>query len=263
MIKLIGTDIDGTLLGPQAILPPQNRVALAQAHAQGVRIAMVTVRKCDTTDIVVDALDLPCFRICQAGAVIYDENGTFLHQFEIPRDLVREIALHADAHGFPMMGTFNEVNYYTQNGRPTIEGKVKGQVVKSLVEVLDSVPHPPTRLMIRGEAGVNSIATQFAQAPIQLMRHYTPDGRIFDAVITSELASKGSALAWLCQRWGIDLSETMALGDSEADIGMIKAAGIGVAMGNAHASVKAAADWVAPHAGDAGLAVAVQRFVLV
>ena len=53
-----------------------------------------------------------------------------------------------------------------------------------------------------------------------------------------------------------------SLGDAEADIGMLRMAGVGVAVGNAHPEVKAAADWVAPSAGDAGLAAAVRRFVL-
>jgi hypothetical protein len=54
----------------------------------------------------------------------------------------------------------------------------------------------------------------------------------------------------------------LALGDAEADIGMLRLAGVGVAVGNAHPEVKAAADWVAPSAGDGGLAAAVRRFVL-
>ena len=54
----------------------------------------------------------------------------------------------------------------------------------------------------------------------------------------------------------------LALGDSESDIGMIRMAGAGVAMSDAHAEVRAVADWVAPRADESGLAAAVQRFVL-
>jgi hydroxymethylpyrimidine pyrophosphatase-like HAD family hydrolase len=60
----------------------------------------------------------------------------------------------------------------------------------------------------------------------------------------------------------IDTADVLALGDAEADIGMLRLAGVGVALGNAHALVKAAADWVAPDAADAGVAAAVRRFVL-
>jgi 5-amino-6-(5-phospho-D-ribitylamino)uracil phosphatase len=66
----------------------------------------------------------------------------------------------------------------------------------------------------------------------------------------------------LCRQWAIAPADVLALGDAEADIGMLRLAGVGVAVGNAHALVKGAADWVAPDAADAGVAAAVRRFVI-
>ena len=94
------------------------------------------------------------------------------------------------------------------------------------------------------------------------MRHYSPDGTLYDAVITHAGATKEAALALLCRHWAIDPAQVLALGDSESDIGMLRLAGVGVAPGNAQPSVRAAADWVAPDASDAGVAAAVRRFVL-
>ena len=88
------------------------------------------------------------------------------------------------------------------------------------------------------------------------------DGTLHDAAITHIEATKESALEFLCQRWAIDPAHVLALGDAEADIGMIRMAGTGVAMGNAHPEVRAAADWIAPSAGDAGVAVALRQFIL-
>jgi 5-amino-6-(5-phospho-D-ribitylamino)uracil phosphatase len=73
---------------------------------------------------------------------------------------------------------------------------------------------------------------------------------------------KGHGLAWLAERLGIEQSRTMGIGDSEADIPMLRWAGLGVAMGNAAPDVKAAADWVAPSLEEDGAAVAIERFVL-
>jgi 5-amino-6-(5-phospho-D-ribitylamino)uracil phosphatase len=103
---------------------------------------------------------------------------------------------------------------------------------------------------------------RFADAPLRFVRHYRPDGTLYDAAITHADATKETALAFLCRAWAIDPSQVLALGDSESDIGMIRMAGVGVAVGNAHPPVKAAADWIAPSAGEAGLAAAVRRFVL-
>ncbi len=80
--------------------------------------------------------------------------------------------------------------------------------------------------------------------------------------VTPPKASKGNALAFLAARYGISQAETLAVGDSDNDISMIRWAGLGVAMGNAAPEVIAAADWVAPPVAEDGLATIIERFVL-
>ena len=80
--------------------------------------------------------------------------------------------------------------------------------------------------------------------------------------VTPPNASKGNALAFLADRYGISQAETIAVGDSDNDISMIRWAGLGVAMGNAAPEVIAAADWVAPSVFDDGLAAVIEEFVL-
>ena len=72
--------------------------------------------------------------------------------------------------------------------------------------------------------------------------------------VTSPNASKGNALAFVAARCGIPQAETIAVGDSDNDISMIRWAGLGVAMGNAAPEVKAAASLIAPsvHGGWVG-----------
>ena len=72
-------------------------------------------------------------------------------------------------------------------------------------------------------------------------------------------ATKGKALLGLCRALDIDPSETMAFGDGLNDISMLRAAGVGVAMGNASESVKAAADLVTAGCDSAGVAEALMR----
>ena len=75
-------------------------------------------------------------------------------------------------------------------------------------------------------------------------------------------ANKGDALLQLAEYLGIKQEETMAFGDGENDITMLRTAGIGVAMGNAEPSVKAAADYVTVTNNEAGVAAAIRKFVL-
>src|SRR5690349_4189273 len=105
MIKLIITDIDGTLLDHHGDLPPGNAEALAAALACGSRLALATIRKRDSTERIAQQLGLPCTLACQGGATIYDERGAELRALTIPIELARAIAALADEHRLPLLTT--------------------------------------------------------------------------------------------------------------------------------------------------------------
>ena len=76
------------------------------------------------------------------------------------------------------------------------------------------------------------------------------------------MATKRRALIDLCQRHAIAATEVMTLGDAEADAEMLAWAGVGVAMANAMNEAQAAASWIAPSHDDAGVAAAIEQFIL-
>ena len=80
--------------------------------------------------------------------------------------------------------------------------------------------------------------------------------------ITHPDANKGMALASLCRLLNIPPENTMALGDSGNDEGMLRAAGLGVAMGNAPEFIKIASDAVTETNANDGAAIAIERFCL-
>jgi hydroxymethylpyrimidine pyrophosphatase-like HAD family hydrolase len=73
---------------------------------------------------------------------------------------------------------------------------------------------------------------------------------------------KGSGLRTLCDLLGVEIGRVIAVGDSDNDIPMLRAAGLGVAMGNANARVKAVADWIAPSLDEDGVAATIHQWVL-
>jgi 5-amino-6-(5-phospho-D-ribitylamino)uracil phosphatase len=259
MIRLIISDIDGTLISPEGLLPPENSATLQLAAERGARLALATIRKRDSAEQIARLLGIPCTLVCDGGATIYDERGARLHSQTIPLDLARALAALADEHQLRLLTTIDELNYYTPGSHPAAHILTKGVDVDSALDALD---RPPSRFIVRGDLGVELLMRAFADAPLRFVRHYRADGTLIDAAITHAGATKEAALALICQQWAIDPGEVLALGDAEADIGMLGLAGVGVAVGNAQPPVKAIADWVAPDAADAGVAAAVRRFVL-
>jgi Cof subfamily protein (haloacid dehalogenase superfamily) len=83
-----------------------------------------------------------------------------------------------------------------------------------------------------------------------------------DLEFSSKTLEKLNATSAILERLGISYEETMAIGDSSSDLGIIKACGVGVAMGNAPEEIKAAADAVTDTNTEDGLAKAFEKFVL-
>jgi len=254
MIRLIISDIDSTLLGPQGELPLENIAALQAAVRHGVRLSFATIRKRDATLIVADNVGVPCTLVCNGGATIFDEQGVELRALTIPLDVARSIAALSDQHQLPLVTTIDEMNYYTPGSQPAAHIATSGVDVASSLAAID---RPPVRFIVRGEYGGGLLMRAFQDAPLRFVRHYRPDGALHDVTITHADATKESALEFLCRHWGIAPAGVLALGDAEADIGMLRMAGVGVAVGNAHPSVLAAADWIAPEASAGGVAAAV------
>jgi phosphoglycolate phosphatase (TIGR01487 family) len=105
-----------------------------------------------------------------------------------------------------------------------------------------TVPPEEVREVVRSR-GVRVLDTGFAI-------HLQPEG-----------ISKGLALRRLAADIGITLEEVLAVGDSENDLELIEAAGIGVAVANARDGVKAASDYVAEKADGDGFVEAVTRYL--
>ena len=73
---------------------------------------------------------------------------------------------------------------------------------------------------------------------------------------------KGEGLRFLLDRLGLDPSEAMAIGDGGSDLPMLRAAGVGVAMGNSIRAVKDGADWVTGSNDENGVALAIEKYIL-
>ena len=72
--------------------------------------------------------------------------------------------------------------------------------------------------------------------------------------------AKSKGLKFLCDYLHISMEDTMAVGDSENDLDIVKAAGIGVAMGNAQQLLKDSADFISLSNEEDGVAYAIERF---
>lgn len=263
-IKLIALDLDGTLLNSALKLSEANAQALSRALEQGVQVVLATSRWYLLARRTADRLGTQAPLICSNGAVIRrpGDDRELLH-LRLDREVARAVTALGDERGWEMFTTMGETTY--MRPRPGLD---RDQLPGGLRVVQRQSIHleegEPTAVLIFGNEAVEEVCRRFlplydGRAAFSLnhplhLPHY--------AVLTHPEADKGRALEIVCRELGIAPEETMAMGDSESDIGMLRLAGLGIAMENAPDEVKAAVRMIAPGNDADGVAWAVRRFVL-
>lgn len=265
-IKLIVLDIDGTLLNSRLELSERNERALKAALEAGAQVALATGKTSNAGAKLVERLGLSTPGIYLQGTAIFEADGSIRYQQTLDPVVARQVITYAEDRGFEFIAYSGTRMMVPRANQEVIDGIMRyhepmPEVVGPLQNLLDNLAF--NKLMIIGP-GPREIKALRWQLQAQL------DGqcRLMQAGIPEMLevlphgASKGAALRVMLKNMGIDAKNVMAMGDAENDIEMLQVAGLGVAIGNASDSLKAAAREVVASNDDDGVAEAIERFVL-
>ena len=260
---LIATDVDGTLVGPSLVPSPRVRAALAAAQRAGHYVTLATGRAhIATRDIAADlAITEPL--ICHQGALIQRDREIIAH-VPLTLALSRELVSFAEARDYHANCYIGDRLLITREREEmalyvALVPMLEAEIVPTLPESA-SEPFTKVVFVLRDEATATRVLEEASERwgdVAQVVRSHK-----YYVEMTSPAVSKGSALRTLAARLGVPRERLLAVGDNHNDLSMIAAAGTGVAMGDAEATVRAAADWVAPTLAEDGLAAAIERFVL-
>lgn len=261
-IKAIFFDIDGTLASPQDhVIHPADIESLRQLHSSGMKLFIATGRDLsipEEREIIMPVL--PFF----TGFIHINGQHCFLaDQTEISRHPIADedflpLRRECEQHNIPMLYRVGQVNYLTAWTPAVIRYWKQMGLETPKPRPMDPDIHNIVKLCIHA-------------SPEEEERWLRPHLKhTWRARITNDLIDlipngigKSSGMKEICSRFGIDPSLTMAFGDGQNDLDIIRDAGIGVAMGNASPNIKAAADHVTLPAKDAGITDALKHFGLI
>lgn len=266
-VKLIAIDLDDTLLRSDGSICPESAARLREAHQEGVCVVIATSRplyfvRRVTADLGIT--DNPV--ICADGALIMSHpSGEIWQEHTIPHDIATAITSHADENNGELTMVVKGKTFYRQRPGQKIgmmeEGRYVVQSNQAMIEDGD-----PIRLLIHDSETIRDVASYIEErgytSQVTIQYYYDLDGEIRSMGVFLQSASKGNALAYVCNRLGISLEETLAIGDGNNDISMFKVAGISVAMGNALEDIKQQADFITASNDACGVAEAIQKYVL-
>jgi Cof subfamily protein (haloacid dehalogenase superfamily) len=273
MIKLIGIDVDGTLLENGGRFPQANRDAIRAAVDAGVHVALVTGRSYPYARPVAEGLPASLTLIVSNGAVERAMDGSTRVRRLLDKNVARAVldanidhrtaaalVFDRDVHGQIVFETMD----WTHPGRRGYWARNKALIART-VPLEDALTEDPIQVMFNGGYAsmrtlADAIRAQAHEATVSLTEYVDRDFSLVD--VTSPIATKGHALASRARAMGLERDQVMAIGDNFNDLEMLEFAGTPVVMGNAVEALKTRGFHQTARHDEAGVAQAIHRFVL-
>ncbi|MGT2926814.1 Cof-type HAD-IIB family hydrolase [Streptococcus cuniculipharyngis] len=267
MIKLIATDMDGTLLTDDKQLPQENIAALEQVSAAGVKVAICTGRMKSGVIPYFKELTIGDFAILNNGCSTYstkDWSLTAYHALSLAEiaDLVELCQAYP---GIYLTLVEKENLYVLADHVPEIvaydASLVFTQAIATDLATVEAEDFLVFQAMFMGDEELLDRFQQEQAANLaQQFSVVRSQSYIFEAMPKG--VNKASALAELADRFALTPDQIMAIGDGNNDLEMLAYAGLGVAMGNATAEVKASTNYLTRTNEEAGVAQAIRTYIL-
>ena len=267
--RLIALDLDGTLLNSRKEVPEEAVRAVRAACAAGKTVVFDTGRAVSELAEQIALLPEVRYAVFASGAGIYDireKKHLSLHGLPAPqagrimalaraKDVMPQLVLpDADVIQSSHMERLDHFNMGIY--RPLYEKAMT--LVPDIWAFAETCREPVLKLNLYHADPAERIRTRHQLETPDLELVYS---EISSLECSAAGVSKGSGLGQLCRLLGIPLCECIAVGDADNDIPMLRAAGLGVAMGNAPAHVKAAAARIVSDMDHGGCAEAIMMLL--
>ena len=273
-IRLLATDIDGTLLNPQFTISDGDLMALRRAHAAGIEVVLVTGRRHTFALPIAKQLGFDLWLISSNGAITRSLAGETFHRDLMPAGLCRRLC-----------GAMQE---FRGNTVLTFDNETKGAIVlerldelgasirrwlEKNMEYIDFVVPLESALvsdpvqamfcgtMARMSQALGALERAGMDGNVTVLRTEYPERDLSMIDVLNAGCSKGHALErWAAHR-GYSRDQVMAVGDNHNDIEMLEFAGHPVIMGNACEELRSRG-WTVTLGNDAcGIAAAVNMVI--
>ena len=245
-IRLLASDIDGTLLNPQFQISDDDLTALRNAHAAGIEVVLVTGRRHTCALPIAQQLGFDLWLISSNGAVTRSLAGETFHRDLMPREICRElVGAMQDFRGNTVL-TFDKetkgaiVLEHLDDLNASIRRWLEKNMayIEFVVPIENALTVDPVQAMFCGSMERMSQALRALEGSgmgnrVTILRTEYPNRDLSMIDVLNTGCSKGHALErWAAHR-GFRREEVMAIGDNHNDVEMLEFAGHPVIMGNA------------------------------
>ena len=242
-MQAFACDLDGTLIGRDAVLGPRTRAAITRAQAAGAPVLVATGRMFRSVEPYLAEAGIREPVVCYQGAAVVDPvTREFLLHEPIELGVAREaIALLVERGFSPNVYVDDQLFVAHETEYSRAYSQFQHLPVVEVGDLLDWLERPPTKLV--------QVADPPVLAELRPVVEQRFDGRLF---VTTSLpymlelgnpaVTKGSGIAFVATMLDLDLDHVVAFGDGENDVELLAEAGFGVAVATGHPRLLAIAD---------------------
>lgn len=277
MIKLIASDLDGTIIDNKHLIPNDNIKAITDLKKANIPFVVCTGKTYSISKDICKHLNAS-YGIFGNGSQIIDlSTGEEISRQVLTLDEVKSC--------FSVIQKYNlHVHAYTENGIITTNleymdlrnsilfpDKINFEIVDSVFDYIKKQNCTVFKLIFSSPSSLSEVKQDIEEKTNLTITHITKTGKYKDKIIDKEYeyldisplnVSKGKALEVLTQYLELHKEDVLSVGDNINDIDMFRASGIGAAVNNAYDEVKQVASYVTTNSVEnAGFAEAVYKFV--
>ncbi|ANZ34131.1 Cof-type HAD-IIB family hydrolase [Staphylococcus carnosus] len=285
MIKLIATDMDGTLLNAGHEVSEENIQAIKAAQDQGITVVIATGRAFYEASSPIEPTGLKVPYICLNGAEVRDESFDIMHTSSLNREMIEQITniLNSEDVYYQVYTNFG---IYTEDPQKDLDiyidiaehagqkadvekirNHIQHRIDQGTLKVVDNYDDITGR---RGEIVMKILAydadvEKIERVSKQLEQHSNlaiSSSARGNIEITNAYAQKGIALEEITNQLGIDMKDVMAIGDNMNDVSMLERVGYPVAMENAIPEVKEYAKEITDTNEHSGVGKAINKMLI-
>lgn len=270
--RIIGFDLDGTLLNSEKHIAEHTREVLTRAVEQGIWILPVTGRPLGGLPKEVVEFPGVQYAITANGARIMEtQTGGCLYERLVPvktAEQIMEIFSDYDAlrevyyggKGYAEVEKFSRVGEYMRSPQMAAYVRATRTPVPDILQLIREKGQDTDK--VQGVFKIDEERTE-ARKRLEAVEGIEVTGALSNNIeVNAAGVDKGNAILWFADHLGIPHEEVAGFGDGNNDIQLLKKAGIGVAMANATDQVKAVSDYITGTNDEDGVATFIEKYIL-
>lgn len=261
MVKLIATDVDGTLLDNNSKLSTINRNAILECSKRNIGVILATGKTIDSVLHLIRSLGLKLPQITMNGAITFDNDLKITESIKISPDNYFKIIDIIKKRGYtPLVALENGRIFYDEYHQD-----MKG--LERIGEKLEKTLKVETEYFATNTVDINIPILESDPLDKYLRARFSGDlqfvrsGKYFFDILHLD-ATKGNALVNVCKKLKIKRDEVVVFGDSPNDLSMFDVAGITIAVKNSYPEVKKKAGIITDENFNSGFGKAIYKHIL-